>query len=301
MPIPSQQQTQQTIKLDRTSAVWARYLTTWFVVDALSLFPWERLFVKPIIERQNRRNFVTKFFFRSKGVVKVTRILRGRHFRLFGRVAKRTKSIGVGGQRLLRLIIKYLPKYILFYRNMKGVLILKTLRQIHFTRKVTRGLYGANNAGNVPRNSVNNGNASNVVGNGDVDGIDAGATVVNAVDTSTTTTTVTAAGGGCGSHTIDCVDDITKNEIHGNQYDDDEESCYSMEENDHDDNYDPMDDDEYSCHRDTTTSTLSTIYNNCKELQNDDDDAAATATTMMTPSSSVGTICSMEKFWMLQS
>ena len=52
--------------------VWGRYLTTWFAVDALSLLPWERMFIRPIILMQNRRNFVTKWFFRSKGVVKVT-------------------------------------------------------------------------------------------------------------------------------------------------------------------------------------------------------------------------------------
>ncbi len=52
--------------------VWGRYLTTWFAVDALSLLPWERMFIRPIIIMQNRRNIVTKWFFRSKGVVKVT-------------------------------------------------------------------------------------------------------------------------------------------------------------------------------------------------------------------------------------
>jgi hypothetical protein len=126
--------------LSRGREVWGRYLTTWFVVDALSLLPWERMFLRPIIQMQNRRNIVIKWFFRSKAVIKVTRILRGRHFKAFGMVAKRTKSIGYGGHRLLQLIIKYVPKYILFYRNMKCVLILKTLRQIHFVKKIFRNL-----------------------------------------------------------------------------------------------------------------------------------------------------------------
>lgn len=122
------------------SAVWARYLTTWFPIDVLALVPWEGMFLTPIIERQNRRNIITKWFFRSKATVKVTRILRGRHFKIFGRVVNNTKKIGVGGRRLLTLIIKYLPKYILFYRNMKAVLVLKVLRQIHFGRKVARSM-----------------------------------------------------------------------------------------------------------------------------------------------------------------
>jgi hypothetical protein len=52
--------------------VWGRYLTTWFAIDALSILPWERMFLRPIIQAQKRRHFVVKWFFRSKAVVKVT-------------------------------------------------------------------------------------------------------------------------------------------------------------------------------------------------------------------------------------
>jgi len=115
----------------------AKYLTTWFPIDALSIYPWEQMLLQPIIEQQNRRKLVTKLFFRSKATVKVTRILRGRHFKFFGRVANSTKrNFGVGGKKLLALIIKYVPKYLLFYRNMKLVILLKVLRQIHFVKKI---------------------------------------------------------------------------------------------------------------------------------------------------------------------
>jgi Ion transport protein len=120
-------------------SVWARYLTTWFVIDVLSLFPGEVVYLKPIIDQQNRRNWFTKGFFRTKAVVRVTRILRGRHFKLFGKVARHSKhSAGVGAVRLLRCMIKYIPKYWLFFRNMKGVLAIRMLRQIHWFRKVWR-------------------------------------------------------------------------------------------------------------------------------------------------------------------
>ena len=119
-------------------SVWARYLTTWFVVDLISLFPGEQIYVKPLFEIQNRRNFFQKNFFRSKAVVRVTRILRGRHLKMFGQAAKHTKHAGVGAARLLRLLIKYIPKYLLFFRNMKGVLAIRTLRQVHWFRKVWR-------------------------------------------------------------------------------------------------------------------------------------------------------------------
>ncbi len=117
--------------------VWARYLATWFVIDAVSLFPGELLYIQPIIDKQNQRGFFQKSFFRTKAVIRVTRVLRGRHFRLFGNVAKQTKRAGLGGaSRLLQLIIKYVPKYLMFLRNMKAVILVRLLRQIHWVRKV---------------------------------------------------------------------------------------------------------------------------------------------------------------------
>jgi hypothetical protein len=113
----------------------ARYLTSWFAVDALSLFPWERLYMQPLIELQNRRGILQKSFFRSRAVVRVTRHLRGKHFRWFGTVTKHTKQHGIGAQRLLRLIIKYVPKYFMFLRNMKGVVAVRFLRFVHWVRR----------------------------------------------------------------------------------------------------------------------------------------------------------------------
>ena len=122
-------------------SVWARYLTTWFVIDVLSLLPWEMLYVKPVIEMQKRRGFFKKTFFRTRAVVRVTRVLRGRHFKLFGKVARQTKHAGVGARRLLRLLIKYVPKYLLFYRHMKGVWAVRTLRQLHWAHKIRKAFH----------------------------------------------------------------------------------------------------------------------------------------------------------------
>lgn len=122
-------------------AVWARYLTSWFIIDTLSLLPWEHIFVKPIIEMQNRRGIFKKLFFRSRSVIRVSRKLRGNHFRWFGRVANQTKHVGVKSRGLLRLIIKYAPKYVLFFRNMRGVLAVRLLRQVHWIRRLFKNLY----------------------------------------------------------------------------------------------------------------------------------------------------------------
>jgi hypothetical protein len=124
-------------------SVWARYLTTWFVVDFLSLLPWERIYVQPIIDLQNRRNFFKKSFFRTKAVLRVTRILKGRHFKLFGRVARQTKHAGVGTRGLLRLLIKYLPKYIFFWRRMKGIVVVRLLRHFHFMGRFFKNYWNA--------------------------------------------------------------------------------------------------------------------------------------------------------------
>ena len=134
--------------LKHPPAVWARYLTTWFVTDVLSLFPGETIYIQPIIDQQNRRGFFQKSFFRTRAVLRVSRWLRGRHFRLFGQVAKQSKQYGFcGAARLLRLIIKYVPKYLLFVRNMKAVVAIRILRQIHWVRKIWLNLQPAHKTG----------------------------------------------------------------------------------------------------------------------------------------------------------
>ena len=119
-------------------AVWARYLTSWFIIDILSLIPWERIYVRPIVERIKRRNFFQKTFFRSKAVVRVSRVLRGRHVKLFGRVSKRT---GMSLHRMTALLIKYLPKYLLFLRNMKGALVVRALRFVHWLHNIYKKIW----------------------------------------------------------------------------------------------------------------------------------------------------------------
>mmetsp|Transcript_3097 Transcript_3097/g.4774 ORF Transcript_3097/g.4774 Transcript_3097/m.4774 type:complete len:816 (+) Transcript_3097:144-2591(+) len=119
-------------------AVWARYLTTWFVIDILSLIPWERIYVRPIVERIKKRNFFQKTFFRSKAVVRVSRVLRGRHIKLFGRVSKQT---GTPLRKMVKLAIKYLPKYLVFLRNMKGALVVRALRFVHWLHKLYKKIW----------------------------------------------------------------------------------------------------------------------------------------------------------------
>mmetsp|Transcript_18090 Transcript_18090/g.50225 ORF Transcript_18090/g.50225 Transcript_18090/m.50225 type:complete len:542 (-) Transcript_18090:153-1778(-) len=128
-----------TILRDHKS-IFARYLTSWFAIDTLSLFPWEHIYVQPILDVQKRRGFWMRNFFRSKAVIRVTAHLRTRHVRWFGKVARHTKHHGVGAYRLLRLIIKYLPKYMLFLRNMKGAIAFRLLRQVNYFRRLLKNM-----------------------------------------------------------------------------------------------------------------------------------------------------------------
>jgi len=131
---------QRHVSLDTPHHVWARYLTTWFIVDVISFLPWEKIWVKPIVEMQKRRNWFQKTGRRSKVLVKVTRALRGRHIKWFNSVSRQTKHLGYSGKHLLHLIIKYIPKYFVFCKNMKAILAVRFLRQIHWVRKVLKNL-----------------------------------------------------------------------------------------------------------------------------------------------------------------
>jgi hypothetical protein len=131
----TERRTGEGVVLQDFKSVWARYLTSWFAVDALSLVPWECLYVQPIIDQQNQRNFFLKYFLKSRAVARFSSKLRGRHVRWFGQVSRTTKQYGYGSSRLLRVLIKYAPKYVLFLKNMKGVVAVRVLRQVHWFRR----------------------------------------------------------------------------------------------------------------------------------------------------------------------
>ena len=124
------------VTLKTVSAVSARYLTTWFVIDLLSLVPGEKLYVQPVINQIKSRGLFKKWFFRTKSVSKFTGKLlpRWRELRQFGALYRKHKGLG-GMRRLIVRLIKYLPKYVLFLRHMKGVIALRCLRQLHWFRK----------------------------------------------------------------------------------------------------------------------------------------------------------------------
>jgi hypothetical protein len=143
---------QQDRLLDTYQAVWAHYLTSWFLIDVLSLLPGELLFVQPIIDRENKRNVWTKTLFRSRAVLKVSRIVRHHHLQFLSRFGKHTRVLF--GWRLWRLkilkrVIKYVPKYLLFYRNMRGVVAVRLLRQVHWLTRLRRVVWATTTARRV--------------------------------------------------------------------------------------------------------------------------------------------------------
>lgn len=125
------------VTLRTVSAASARYLTTWFVIDVLSLVPGELLFVQPVIKQQKARGFLRKWLMRGRAVTRVSGKLlqRWNIVRSFGVAYKQRAGIG-GIARLIRCLIKYIPKYLLFFRHMKAVVWFRVLRQVHWMRKI---------------------------------------------------------------------------------------------------------------------------------------------------------------------
>jgi hypothetical protein len=120
-------------------AVAARYLTTWFVIDVISLLPGELLFLQPVINRQNRRHPLRKFVARSRAVTKVT----SRLLQSWGWVrtaARHSKHVG-GVARVTKLSIFYIPKYFLFWKHMKCIVGIRLLRQVHWFRRLKTGFW----------------------------------------------------------------------------------------------------------------------------------------------------------------
>jgi hypothetical protein len=132
-------QVQAGVVLYTWQAVWARYLTSWFVIDVLSLFPGEILYIQPIIEAQKRRGWWQKLQLRSKAVARVTsRLLRHKFVRTWARpvLYHSKRVVGISVVTTIRKCIYFIPKYLQFVRNMKGVIALRLLRQVHWIRNV---------------------------------------------------------------------------------------------------------------------------------------------------------------------
>ena len=119
-----------------------KYLTSWFIFDAVSLIPFETLLIQPILDMQSRRKWFNKALGRTKGFLKVLpRVLRGRNFRMFGMLKNQTKHIGMGGKKLLGALIRYIPKYVLFVKKMRYVMLIRSARAYHVVRKIFKDLY----------------------------------------------------------------------------------------------------------------------------------------------------------------
>ena len=138
-----------TVTLRTISAISARYLTTWFVIDVLSLIPGEWLFVRPVIQRLKARGRIQKWLSRTKAITRVTTKLAHRWTILRQVSSAYRRQMGIGGvARLVRTCIRYIPKYILFLRNMKAVVAVRILRQWHWMRKVYYNIHVAMEAVN---------------------------------------------------------------------------------------------------------------------------------------------------------
>jgi hypothetical protein len=115
-------------------SVSAYYLTTWFVIDVLSLLPGELLFVSPVIQRLQKRKRITVYWNRIKLIGRWTRkLIRDPHVRHASVLYTRRKGVRAAS-KMVRLLTFYIPKYFMFIRNMKAVIGFRILRQVRLVR-----------------------------------------------------------------------------------------------------------------------------------------------------------------------
>jgi hypothetical protein len=115
-------------------SVSAYYLTTWFVIDVLSLLPGELLFVSPVIQRLQKRKRITVWWNRIKLIGRWTRkLIRDPHVRHASVLYTRRKGVRAAS-KMVRLLTFYIPKYFMFIRNMKAVIGFRILRQVRLVR-----------------------------------------------------------------------------------------------------------------------------------------------------------------------
>ena len=122
-----------------------RYLTTWFAIDILAFIPWERFVVQRIVATMAKWRPLRKAVHRGSVIIRATpqvvRNLRIGNIRKFLRVAKHS---GLGRVKLFSKILRCFPQYTLFYRKLKGVLIIRALRQLHWGTKIYKSLVANN-------------------------------------------------------------------------------------------------------------------------------------------------------------
>jgi hypothetical protein len=114
------------------TSIAAKYLTTWFVVDSLALLPFERFLIQPLLDQHRRRHFLLKVAAKVKGTWMVLS-RKKQHGRWLPKIAKMT---GYRVHQILRFIIRYAPKYWLFWRTCKAIVILRVVRQVRWFNNV---------------------------------------------------------------------------------------------------------------------------------------------------------------------
>jgi len=107
------------------------YLKTWFLIDAISIMPWETILVQPSLIRQHKENVFLKIL----GVARAIPFVKRRWYY----VSACCRLLKYAGWKPMR-IIKYIPQYIVFFHEMKVVLIFRALRQIHWIQRLVRSV-----------------------------------------------------------------------------------------------------------------------------------------------------------------
>jgi hypothetical protein len=97
----------------------------------------------PILEANKKKSLFAKYFGKTKGFFKGARIARiglnGNKRRMFSKLNVVSKQyLGIGGMKLLRSLIKWVPKYMMYAKTMRAAVLLRCIRGMHLMKKAAR-------------------------------------------------------------------------------------------------------------------------------------------------------------------
>ena len=104
------------------------YMLTWFIIDAISMVPWEGIIVQPIFNNERKRHIVFKVigFLRACPAIK-------KRWQYIVKARRLARSLGY---RHHMRHVRHIHKYIIFFTRMKMILLVRCLQHARWTKRL---------------------------------------------------------------------------------------------------------------------------------------------------------------------
>ena len=113
------------------SRIW-QYMFTWFVVDTIYIMPWEQLIVQPVFDLHRKKHV----FFKAVSFLRACPAIRKRWRYI---IKARRIAIALGYQQPLKHV-HHVPKYLLFFKRMKLILLIRVIQNARRVRRLLSDL-----------------------------------------------------------------------------------------------------------------------------------------------------------------